>query len=49
MSTTNNKQTKYGSKTTFKSIIKKMNNDTDKTTIKSIVNNFLNSVKLKHT
>jgi hypothetical protein len=49
MSTTNNKNTKYSSKTAFKSIIKKMNNEGSKTTIKSVVTNFLNLVKLKHT
>jgi hypothetical protein len=48
MGTTNNKDTKYSSKTAFKSIIKKMNNEGNKTTIKSAVNNFLNLVKLKH-
>ncbi len=49
MSTTINKDTKYSSKTAFKSIIKKMNNADNKTTITSIVNGFLNLVKLKHT
>ena len=48
MSTTNNKNTKYSSKTAFKSIIKKMNNGGEKTTVTSIVNGFLNLVKLKH-
>jgi len=48
MSTTNNKNTKYSSKTAFKSIIKKMNNASDKTNVTSMVNGFLNLVKLKH-
>lgn len=48
MSTTNNKNTKYSSKNAFKSIIKKMNNDTNKTTITTMVSGFLNLVKLKH-
>jgi hypothetical protein len=48
MSTTNNKNTKYSSKTAFNSIIKKMNNVGNKTTITSMVTGFLNLVKLKH-
>lgn len=48
MSTTNNKDIKYSSKNAYKSVIKKMNNESSKTTIKSIMSGFLNLVKLKH-
>jgi hypothetical protein len=49
MSTTNNKNIKYTNKNAFQSIIKKMDNVVTKNSIKGIMNNFLNLVKLKHT
>jgi hypothetical protein len=49
MSTTNNKNVKYSNKNAFISTIKKMDNVVTKNSIKGIINNFLNLVKLKHT
>jgi hypothetical protein len=48
MSTTNNKNIKYTNKNVFKSTIKKIDNVVAKNSIKGIMNNFLNLVKLKH-